>query len=138
MVLEIFTGLFHTDITYLLLILGMFVTFIFLMKKVMKTIITVIWIAFASLAFPFVMNSFFGMSIPMDLNSVIFFVTLGVGMYFIYIFAKIIYTVLGFAEKGAKAAAYPITYRSNKKKRDVEKKMGEFIKDQERLKKEKS
>ena len=136
MVLEIFSNLMQMETTYLLFILIIFVVFILLMRKVMKTIMNMLWIGLASAAFPFIMNIVFKMSIPTNLNTIIFFVTLGLGMYFIYILGKIIYTMLGVAEKGAKAVAYPITYRSKKKKEEMEKKMGEFIEEKEKQEKE--
>lgn len=136
MVLEILTSLIQIDTAYLLLILIIFAVFVLLMKKVIKTVINMLWIALASAAFPFVLNMLIGMSLPINLNTIILFVTIGIGMYFIYLLGKIIYTMLSVAEKGAKAVAYPITYRSRKKKEEVEKKMGEFIQERDEQQKE--
>ena len=75
-------------------------------------------------------------SIFLILLIIIFFVTLGVGIYFIYLLGKIIYTMLGIAEKGAKVVAFPITYRSRKKKEKMQEKMENFIKEKEEAEKE--
>ncbi len=119
----------------LLLVLAVFVVFIFLMKKVMKTLLNMIWISIASAAFPFVLG-FMGYSVPLNIDTIIFFIIMGIGLYFIYIFARIVYTALGIIEKGAKIVAFPVTQHSKSRKEKTQKKMEEFIKEREQQQKE--
>ena len=49
-----------------------------------------------------VMNRFFGFDIPIDSDSLISFVLLGIGVYFVYLVAKSLYKVLGMAERAGK------------------------------------
>jgi sensor histidine kinase YesM len=109
--------------------------FIVITKKIIKTVINAAGIAFASAIFPFVMNLVFGFSIPTDIYTILLFVMIGLGLYFLYVFGKIIYAILGFAEKSAKVIAYPITAKSQKKKKEMEKKIEELVKEREDKKK---
>src|SRR3989344_4652172 len=68
------------------LLLVIFILFVFSMKKV----------------FSVVMNRFFGFDIPIDSDSLISFVLLGIGVYFVYLVAKSLYKVLGMAERAGK------------------------------------
>jgi hypothetical protein len=131
---ELLSGIGTTKIS-IIIILIIFVLFIVITKKIIKTVINAAGIAFASAIFPFVMNLVFGFSIPTDIYTVLLFVMIGLGLYFLYVFGKIIYAILGFAEKSAKVIAYPITAKSQKKKKEMEKKIEELVKEREDKKK---
>ena len=115
----------------LVLILLVFVVFLVVMRKVVKTVINMVWISFASAVFPLVLN-FLGFSVPLQLDTVIFFVILGLGLYFVFILGKIIYTMLGFVEKSAKVVTYPL----RGKDKELEKKVEKIIEDKEKKKKD--
>jgi hypothetical protein len=87
------------DTTSLLLLLIIFILFVLSMKKAFTIVINTVWAAGLSLLFPIVMNRFFGFDIPVDMNSLISFMMIGVGLYFIYVLGSSIYKILGTAEK---------------------------------------
>ena len=74
-------------------------------------------IAVAAVLFPIVMNRFLGWDIPTDPDSIISFILLGLGAYFVYLLAKSIYKTLKFTEKFAKEKA-PKIEREDKPKKD--------------------
>ena len=113
----------------ILIILIIFVVFLVLMRRVLKTVINMVWIAITSAIFPLVLN-FLGFSIPLSIDTILFFVTVGLGLYFIYIVGKIIYTMLGFVEKSAKAVTYPFRDKDKDLRKRVEKIMEEKKKEQ--------
>ena len=120
----------------LIIVLVIFIVFIFIMKRVVKTIINMIWITLISAAFPIAMNSLFGFDIPINLNTILFFIAFGLGVYGVYILAKIIYSVLGIFERSAKVVTYPMTAHSKSKKEKMEKDMEKFLKEKKELEKE--
>ena len=86
----------------LLLLIAIFALFLIVTRKIVKTIFSMVWIAIASAAFPFVMR-FMGLNFSTDLNSIIFFVALGIGLYFVYMVGRIVYAMLGIVGKVWKA-----------------------------------
>jgi hypothetical protein len=102
----------------LVLILILFVVFLILIKKVMKTVINIIIVSAASAAFPLVLR-FLGFSIPFNLDTILFFLILGLGLYMFYLLGKIIYSALGIVEKSAKIVTSP--FRGNELEKKVEK-----------------
>src|SRR3990167_7608704 len=84
------------------LLLVIFILFVFSMKKVFSVLMNLVVIGAVSLLFPVVMNRFFGFDIPIDSDSLISFVLLGIGVYFVYLVAKSLYKVLGIAERAGK------------------------------------
>ncbi len=94
------------------LIIIIFILFILAFKKALQIIKNSIFIAVASALFPIVTN-WFGLPVAADIASVIFFITLGLGLYVFYIITKSVYTILGAAEKGVKKISKP---RNGKKK----------------------
>lgn len=87
------------DATNLMLLLVIFVLFVLSMKKAFSIVINTVWAAGISLLFPIVMNRLLGFDIPMDPDTLLSFMLVGVGVYFIYVLASSIYKVLGIAEK---------------------------------------
>lgn len=104
--MELISFLTTTPGTFLLI--SSFILFIFFVKKVFSIILHASLVAVASAAFPFVANyvgltKLLGVSLAPNFNSVIFFVTLGLTIYFIYLVGKMIYSALGFFSKGKKS-----------------------------------
>lgn len=135
MISEIFSlipQLGSVQLIFILAIMVIFIVFLVFMKKLVKTVINFVWIGLASAAFPFVMNFVFGIKLPISIESILSFIILGLGLYFIYILGKIIYTALGLAEKTAKLIAYPITARRQKKKEEREKKIDKLLEKEEK------
>ncbi len=113
-----FEFLSNLDTTTLFLLLVIFVLFILSMKKIFSIIMKAVWIAVISVLFPIVMNRFFGFDIPTDADSLISFLLLGLGIYFIYLIAKSVYRALGLAEKVVKKT---IPHREKKEAKRWEK-----------------
>lgn len=86
----------------LVAVIIIFVVFLVLMKKVIKVLFNILWIVLASAAFPVVLNVFFAFQLPLNLETVLFFIMIGIGLYFVYMVGKIIYSLLSLAEKSAK------------------------------------
>ena len=121
-----------------------FILFVLSVKKLKKIVFNSLLIAFAAVLFPILMNAVFGLPLSIDGTSIIFYMTVGLGAYFLYLFSKSVYVTLGIAEK----VASPITRRmksAGAKKRDVkidkiikqkedEDKLKKIIKDQEKRK----
>ena len=126
--LSIISGIGTTQLSVILVIFVLFILFLVLMKKVIKTAINFIIIGFASAAFPFFLNIALGFRIPITIDLELFFILLGLGLYFIYILGKLIYATLGLAEKSAKVITYPIKARSQKKEKEMKKKVEAFVK----------
>ena len=91
----------NLSITEFALIIVIFVLFVLGLKKTMKIAKNAIFVAVASVLFP-VIARFLGFPIAADADSIIFFLTLGLGLYAIYVIAWSVYTVLGAAERGMK------------------------------------
>src|SRR3990167_7763436 len=125
------------------LLLVIFILFVFSMKKVFSVLMNLVVIGAVSLLFPVVMNRFFGFDIPIDSDSLISFVLLGIGVYFVYLVAKSLYKVLGMAERAGKKymperkkreepEREPEEKRDNKKYKEMEKELKEREKELEK------
>jgi hypothetical protein len=113
----------------LVLILLLFVVFLVLVKKVVKTIINIVIVSAASAAFPLVLR-FLGFPVLLSIDTILFFLVLGLGLYMFYLLGKIIYSALGIVEKSAKIVTYP--FRGN----ELEKKVEKLMEKKEKEKKE--
>ncbi len=118
-------GVLGSTNTTILLIL--FVMFVFSMKKVLSVLINAMWIVAASAVFPMVANKFLGFPIAIDGNSILFFVTAGLGLYAIYILAASIYKVLGIFEKGGTEIVRPIRSGIERRRDSMEKRAHDFV-----------
>jgi hypothetical protein len=96
MVFEFLAGL---DNTHMFLMIIIFVLFVMSMKKAFSIVVNTVWVAGISLLFPIIMNRFFGLDIPTDIDSLLSFTTLGVGLYFVWVVASTIYKILNIAGK---------------------------------------
>src|SRR3989338_6896614 len=100
------------------LIIIIFVLFVIGFKKALNIIKNAIIVAVASVLFPIVAK-FLGFPIATDAESIIFFLTLGLGLYAVYIVAQSVYTILVVAEKGMKKS--PVVKYVQKKKASTKK-----------------
>lgn len=108
----------------LILIIFIFALFLVLTKKIIKTVINMVWISAASALFPVILT-FLGFPVPLDLDTILFFLILGLGLYSTYILGKIIYTMLSVLEKSAKVVTYPFRGKDKGLEKKVEKIMEE-------------
>jgi len=112
-----------------------FILFVFFIKRTVKILMNVVWIAVASFLFPMVVNFLLDTSIPLTLESFTFFVTLGLGLYAAYLFTKIVYIILGVVEKILKGVAYPFAQLNKKKKEQEDKEVREYVKEKKKQEK---
>lgn len=133
--LSIISGIGAAQLGAVLVLFVIFILFLVLMKKVIKTAINFVIIGIASAIFPFFLNIALGFRIPITLDLELFFILLGLGLYLLYIAGKLIYAALGLAEKSAKVITYPIKARSQKKEKEMKKKVEELVKKSEEKKK---
>src|SRR3989338_580932 len=113
------------DTTTMFLLLIIFILFVLSMKRVFSIIKNAIFIAVASILFPIVMNSFFGFNIPTDTDSIVSFILLGLGLYFIYMLGKSVYKVLKLGEGVAKKVVPKIEHEKKGKKEKHDNKEGD-------------
>src|SRR3989338_10755295 len=106
--------------------------FIFSMKKVFSVLMNLVVIGAVSLLFPVVMNRFFGFDIPIDSDSLISFVLLGIGVYFVYLVAKSLYKVLGIAERAGKKYMPERKQKREEPEREPEERAGNKYKEMEK------
>ena len=112
----------NLGIVNMIIILIIFAIFLVLTKKIIKTIINMVLISVVSVVFPFILK-FLGFPVPLNLDTILFFLVLGLGLYFIYIIGRIIYIILGFVEKSANVLTYPF----RDKNKELEKHVGKII-----------
>lgn len=131
-----FDALVSSSLGQLLLII-VFIVFIFVVRRVVRVIITGVWVGIISLLFPIFLNKIVGLPVALNLETFLYFAKLGLGLYGIYLFARLVYSILGAAEKAGSLMVSPISHHRKKKKEEMEKKMEKFIKDREEDKKKK-
>ena len=115
----------------LLIFIVIFVLFLIITRKIVRVIMSLLWIAIASAAFPFTMR-FLGLNFSTDLNSILFYVALGIGLYFVYMLGRIVYVVLGLAGKSSKLITYPIKSAKKRKEEKTRKKMEKLVREKEK------
>ena len=101
--------------TTLFLLVIIFILFVLSMKKVFSMVLNAVWISVAAILFPILMNKFLGFDIPIDRDSLISFVLLGLVIYFIYLVGKSIYKMLRVTEGVAKKVIPKMEKREKKK-----------------------
>lgn len=112
------------------LFLGLvFILFVLSLKKLKKIVFNALWISLAAVLFPIAMNKLFGFAVPTDANSIIFYLTIGLGAYFVYLLARAVYATLSITEKIASPFVNKIKGISARKR---EKKLDKLIKDKEK------
>jgi len=76
-----------------------FILFVLALKRVTKILLNCVWITVAAVIFPIIANKVFGYSVPIDADSIIFFITVGIGAYFVFLFASSVYKILTVAQR---------------------------------------
>ena len=102
--------------TTLFLLVIIYILFVLSMKKVFSMVLNAVWISVAAILFPILMNKFLGFDIPIDRDSLISFILLGLAIYFIYLVGKSIYRVLRVTEGAAKKVIPKMEKREKKQK----------------------
>jgi len=82
-----------------LLIIIIFILFVLAFKKVMKIVMNAIWIVVAAVLFPIIASRVFNMPIPSDADTIMTFVVIGLGAYFVYLIGSSVYTILKYGER---------------------------------------
>ena len=94
------------DTLTLLLVGIIFILFFLAFRKALGVLKNTIIITIAAIVFPFVMN-LIGLVVASDVNSILFYITFGLSVYFVYMFGKSFHTMLGYAEKTGKKVHSP-------------------------------
>lgn len=129
MAFDLIGALGNANTTILLVI---FVLFVFSLKKVLSVLVNAMWIVAGSALFPIIANKLLGLPVAIDGNSILFFVTTGMGLYALYILASSIYKVLGIFEKGGSAFAHPVKRGIEKRRDSMEKKLHDAVDEKKR------
>lgn len=126
--IDVFGFAINIGLGELLIFVVIFAMFLVISRKIVKTVMNLLWISLASAAFPFAMH-FLGLNFSADLNSMIFYIALGIGLYFVYMLGRIVYALIGFAGKSSKFITYPIKKARNNKEEKTRKQMEKIIKE---------
>lgn len=118
----------NPSLTFLLVIV--FVLFVLSIKQIAKIAKNAMWIGVGAVLFPIALNKIFNVPINTDAETIIFFLTIGLGGYALYILGKSIYSFLGIMEKSFKFATSPVKDLIKSGKEKKEKKMKDFVKNQ--------
>ncbi len=121
-----------------------FILFVLSIKKLKKIVFNSLLIAVAAVLFPIIMNAVFGFPLSIDGASIIFYMTVGLGAYFLYLFSKAVYVALSVTEKAASPITRMLKGTSAKKReakidkiikeKESDDRMKKIIKDQEKRK----
>ena len=106
MVVEILQQFFGSELGTTTLLL-LFIIFIFFVRRIIRVAINGVWIAFVSALFPLFLRFGLGMDVALTYGTFVFYITLGLGLFCVYLLAKIIYRTRGALEKGASSVAKP-------------------------------
>lgn len=91
----------------------LFIVFLVIIVKVFKLMIKALYVVIASALFPIVMSAI-GFPIAVNLSSILFFVSLGLFLFLVYLFGRMVYTGLSILEFFGKKAIAP--FRKDKEK----------------------
>lgn len=97
-----------------------FILFVLAAKKVLKIVMNAIWITVAAFLFPIFANRVLGLAVPADIDSILLLATAGLALYFVYLIAKSVYSVLGMAQKLGKKMAPKVELRGKDGKKGKE------------------
>lgn len=115
-----------------IIVMAAFGVFIYFSKKFIKTLITALWVVIASALFPVILIKVFNYPMELSVGTIFSFVTMGLALFIVYLYGKLIYKGLSILEKVGKAFAYPFTYKRKKKKEKMDKKVEKFFKEKEK------
>src|SRR3989344_2976225 len=99
---------FHESLNPLtILLVGViFILFFLAFRKALSVVKNAVIITIAAIVFPFLVN-LIGFAVASDVNSILFYITFGLSVYFVYMFGKSFYTILDYAEKTGKKVYSP-------------------------------
>lgn len=117
----IFDFLSNNNTTTVFLLLIIFVLFVLAFRKVLGILKNALMIVAASVIFPLVANKFLGANIPFNADTVIFFASAGLTLYFFYVFASILYKAISKGEKEVEKKLPKIDIGDGKKKKEEKK-----------------
>lgn len=102
-----------------LLLVVIFILFVFALRKLLEVVKTALFVVAASVLFPVVLN-FLGFSVGTDSATLVYFITLGLGLYALWLFGTFIYHALSAAEKSAQSTLSPLRKALGGKKKRAE------------------
>ncbi|MBI2580108.1 MAG: hypothetical protein HYW27_04370 [Candidatus Aenigmarchaeota archaeon] len=94
------------------------VVFIYWFKSLVSLIKGAFFVGVASAIFPIAASKLFGLNVPLTLDTLISFVSLGLGLYFILMFGKTVHRVLSITNKSLSFLAKPFSGRQARKEKD--------------------
>ena len=97
----------------LLLIGIVFILFFLAFRKALGVLKNAIMISIVAIIFPFFAN-IVGFSVASDVNSVLFYITFGLSVYFVYMLGKSFYSMLSYSERTGKKAYSPYAKKVSK------------------------
>ncbi|MDI6721572.1 MAG: hypothetical protein QMD85_04220 [Candidatus Aenigmarchaeota archaeon] len=98
----------------LIMIATALVVFIYGFKNLISLIKGAFFVSIASGIFPVVANKVFGMEVPLTIETLLEFVLLGLGLYFIFMFGKTIHKILSVIDKSASFFSKKPSYKPAK------------------------
>ena len=109
-----------------LLLLGViFILFFLAFRKAMEVVKNAVMITIAAIVFPF-FSSLLGFEVASDVNSILFYITFGLSLYFVYLIGKSVHAMLTYAEKKGKKhipdKIHPSQKKTGKKEEKPQKK----------------
>jgi len=119
------------------IIVIIFILFVLAIKRVLSIIKNVIIIVIASALFPIMLSMLFGFDIPINVDTILGFVLIGIIAYAIYLLARTIYFLIKMAEKAGSALISPIKSIKKRHAEELKNKMKEHIKREDEVEKEK-
>ncbi len=105
MVLEFIVSL---GIPNVVVMVAALVVFIYWFKSMISLVKGAFFTGIASAIFPIVANKLFGVAIPLNIDTLVSYVLLGLGLYFIYMFGRTVYKVLSIAGKSVSFLSRPL------------------------------
>jgi len=96
----------------LLLIGIVFILFFLAFRKALEVLKNAIMISIAAIIFPFLAN-IVGFFVASDVNSVLFYITFGLSVYFVYMIGKSLHSMLSYSERAGKKAYSPYAKKVN-------------------------
>ena len=97
----------------LLLVGIVFILFFLAFRQAMEVLKNAIMISIAAIIFPFLMN-LAGFPVASDVNSILFYITFGLSVYFVYMFGKSFHTMLSYSERAGKKIYSPYATKVSK------------------------
>jgi len=121
-----------------IVVMAAFGVFLYFSKKFIKTLITALWVIIASALFPIILIKVLEYPMELSVSTIFSFVTMGLALFMVYLYGKLIYKGLSILEKAGKVFVYPFTYKRKKKKEKMDKNVEKFFKEKEKKEKEES